>query len=135
MMKRYDSGVDVRLVSKPFAKLIRVALSRVRICPAEIPDGPRRQSNVKGNQENAECVHVDYVEESIEDQEQLEKDSNGRRKPRQLNCLWWRMCPLGQEQKHGLHQGIPGSNECPTGGEDFALGRNASNSEEVIMRT
>ena len=107
MMKWYDSGVDVRLVSKPFAKPIRVALSRVRICPAEIPDEPRRQSNVEGNQENAKCVHIDDVEESIEDQEQLEKDSNGEEETpaAELSSV-----EDVQEQKHGPHQGIPGSN-------------------------
>ena len=38
VLKLYDTGVDVRLISKPFAKSIQVTLGRVGLCPAEIPD-------------------------------------------------------------------------------------------------
>ena len=41
VVRQYNTGVNVHLVSKPFAKPIRVALNRVRMCPEEIPDRPQ----------------------------------------------------------------------------------------------
>ena len=62
MLKKYETGVDVRLVSKPFAKLIRVALSRVRMCPEEIPDSPQPGTNLDEN--HMENVDADDVDEN-----------------------------------------------------------------------
>ena len=36
VLKLFDNGVEVKLVSKPYSQSIRVALNRVRLCPAEI---------------------------------------------------------------------------------------------------
>ena len=61
VLNKYETGVDVRLVSKPFAKPIRVALSRVRMCPEEIPDSPQQETNLDEN--HLENVDADDVDE------------------------------------------------------------------------
>ena len=62
MVKRYDTGVEVCLVSQPFAKPTRVALSRVRMCPEEIPDRPRQKTSL--DKDNTESVDVSDVDEN-----------------------------------------------------------------------
>ena len=70
MLKRFDTRVDVHLVSKSFAKPIRVALSRVRMCPVEISEEPQQQST-KELEEQVEYVNADVTEEEVEEHEQL----------------------------------------------------------------
>lgn len=75
VLKRFDTGVDVRLVSKPFAKPIRVALSRVRMCPVEISEEPQQQS-MKELEEQVEYVNADVTEEELEEHEQLQEGNS-----------------------------------------------------------
>ena len=77
MLKQHDTGVDVRLVSKPFAKPIRVALSKVRMCPAEIPDEPQQQINLEKQEEQVESGDSSDVEEDEGEQNQLRGPGNG----------------------------------------------------------
>ena len=65
----YDTGVDERLISKPFAKPFRVALGRVRLCPAEIPDRfqlPTSDTNANDGTEDVEVCTVDENAEKLE---------------------------------------------------------------------
>ena len=60
MLKKYETGVDLRLVSKLFAKPICVALSRVRICPEEIPDSPQQVTSLdEDHMENEDAGDVE----------------------------------------------------------------------------
>ena len=40
ILKLYDNGADLRLISKPAAASIRVSLNRIRMCPKEMADSP-----------------------------------------------------------------------------------------------
>ena len=40
ILKLYDNGADLRLISKPAAASIRVSLHRIRMCPKEMADSP-----------------------------------------------------------------------------------------------
>ena len=54
MVRWYDTGVDVHLVSKPFAKPIQVALSED--IKEEIPDRPQQVTNHdEGNMESVDA--------------------------------------------------------------------------------
>ena len=69
VLKLYDTGIDVRLISKLFAKPIRVALGRVRLCPAEIPDQfqlPTSDTNTNDGTEDVEVCAVDENTEKLE---------------------------------------------------------------------
>ena len=49
------------MFSKPFAKPTRVAFSRVRMCPEEIPDGPQQETGLE--EDNMESIDAsDAVE-------------------------------------------------------------------------
>ena len=75
----------MRLVSKPFAKPIRVALSRVRMCPEEIPDSPQQETNLDENHlenvdandvdENTAPTQIDEPSQEEESQTENERDS------------------------------------------------------------
>ena len=88
VLKKYETGVDVRLVSKPFAKPIRVALSRVRMCPEEIPDSPQQETNLDENHlENVDAddvdedtapTQIDEPSQEEESQTENERDSSVR---------------------------------------------------------
>ena len=76
VLKRYDTGVDICLVSKPFAKPIRVALSRVRMCPAEIPEEPHQQTNLEEHEEQVESGNSSEVEEDVGEKDQPQEGNN-----------------------------------------------------------
>ena len=76
VLKRYDTGVDVCLVSKPFAKPIRVALSRVRICPAEIPEEPHQQTNLEEHEEQVESGNSSEAEEDVGEKDRPQEGNN-----------------------------------------------------------
>ena len=40
ILKLYDNGADLRLISKPAAASICVSLNRIRMCPKEMADSP-----------------------------------------------------------------------------------------------
>ena len=40
ILKLYDNGADLRLISKPAAASIRVSLNQIRMCPKEMADSP-----------------------------------------------------------------------------------------------
>ena len=40
ILKLYDNGADLRLISKPAAASIRVLLNWIRMCPKEMADSP-----------------------------------------------------------------------------------------------
>ena len=59
VLKLYDTGIDVRLISKPFARPIQVALGRVRLCPVEIPNRfqvPTSDTNTIDGTEDVEVI-------------------------------------------------------------------------------
>ena len=82
VLKRFDTGVEVRLVSKPFAKPIRVALSRVRMCPVEIPEEPQQRSTPE---ELEEHVNADVAEEDVEELEQPQ-EGNSAEVDKEVEC-------------------------------------------------
>ena len=75
MLKLYDTGVDVRLISKPFAKPIQVVLSRVRLCLAEILDRFQLPTSNINAKDGTEDVEVCVVDENAEKLEQNEEDN------------------------------------------------------------
>ena len=66
VLKLYHTEVEIRLISKPFAKPIRVALGRDRLCPAEIPDWFQLPTSDKNTNNVIEYVGVCVLDENAE---------------------------------------------------------------------
>ena len=75
VLKLYDNGAQVKLVSKPNSQSIRVALNRVHLCPAEIVDVENDKSNV------AEMEHVDQPKRHCDTENPVSPDSPEREDP------------------------------------------------------
>jgi len=59
VLQLYDSGVQVKLVSKPNSESIGVALNRIHLCPAEIV-------NAEGNESNETVEHDQLLRNGTE---------------------------------------------------------------------
>ena len=81
VLRKYETGVDVHLVSKPFAKPIRVALSGVRMRLEEIPDSPQQETNHdKDHLENVNAGDDDKrLDQFVEEASQEEKTRQNMR--------------------------------------------------------
>ena len=80
VLKLYDTVIDVRLISKPFAKPIWVALGRVRLCPAEIPDQfqlPTSDTNTNNGTKDVEVCAVDENAEKLEQNGEDNREAPG----------------------------------------------------------
>ena len=84
VLKLYDTGVDIRLISKPFAKPIWIALGRVRLCPAEIPDRFELPISGKTTNDKTTCDSTEDVEVCVVDKNTEKLEQKGKITERRL---------------------------------------------------
>ena len=70
VLKLHPNGADLKLISKPMATVIRVALNRIRLCPREIAESSANPPQAKVSKDISD---VDEEEES----ENVDADSSG----------------------------------------------------------
>ena len=73
ILKLYDNGADLRLISKPVAASIHVSLNQIRMCPKEMADSPvAMQPNPVPSDDLSTVASVDILGTKENDSQQSE---------------------------------------------------------------